>query len=80
MKIGIVVGTRPEIIKMAPVVRACIAQGADYIDSTGERVDTSSPEYDGPEALTVALHGVFNQRRFLELFQRDLEPRLRKLG
>ncbi|MFV2097404.1 type I restriction endonuclease subunit R [Micromonospora sp. LOL_014] len=37
------------------------------IDDEGERVDTSSPEYDGPEALTVALHGLFNQRRFLEL-------------
>jgi len=31
MKIGIVVGTRPEIIKMAPVVRACIAQRVPYL-------------------------------------------------
>ncbi len=31
MKIGIVVGTRPEIIKMAPVVRACIARGVPYL-------------------------------------------------
>ena len=30
MKIAIVVGTRPEIIKMAPVVRACIARGVPY--------------------------------------------------
>ncbi len=30
MRIGIVVGTRPEIIKMAPVVRACIARGTPY--------------------------------------------------
>lgn len=29
--IGIVVGTRPEIIKMAPVVRACIERGAPYL-------------------------------------------------
>ncbi len=29
--IGIVVGTRPEIIKMAPVVRACIDRGAPYL-------------------------------------------------
>ncbi|HTM56964.1 MAG TPA: UDP-N-acetylglucosamine 2-epimerase (non-hydrolyzing) [Candidatus Udaeobacter sp.] len=28
MKIAVVVGTRPEIIKMAPVVRACAARGA----------------------------------------------------
>lgn len=31
MKIGIVVGTRPEIIKMAPVVRACIAKRVPYL-------------------------------------------------
>ena len=31
MKIAIVVGTRPEIIKMAPVVRACIARGVPYL-------------------------------------------------
>ncbi len=31
MKLAIVVGTRPEIIKMAPVVRACIARGAPYL-------------------------------------------------
>jgi UDP-N-acetylglucosamine 2-epimerase (non-hydrolysing) len=31
MKIGIVVGTRPEIIKMAPVVRACIERGTPYL-------------------------------------------------
>lgn len=31
MKVGIVVGTRPEIIKMAPVVRACIARGTPYV-------------------------------------------------
>ncbi len=30
MKIAIEVGTRPEIIKMAPIVRACIARGVDY--------------------------------------------------
>lgn len=31
MKIGIVVGTRPEIIKMAPVVRACIQRGIPHL-------------------------------------------------
>ncbi len=31
MKLAIVVGTRPEIIKMAPVVRACIARGVPYV-------------------------------------------------
>jgi UDP-N-acetylglucosamine 2-epimerase (non-hydrolysing) len=31
VKIGIVVGTRPEIIKMAPVVRACIAKGTPHL-------------------------------------------------
>lgn len=31
MKIGIVVGTRPEIIKMAPVVRACIERDTPYL-------------------------------------------------
>jgi UDP-N-acetylglucosamine 2-epimerase (non-hydrolysing) len=31
VKIGIEVGTRPEIIKMAPVVRACAARGVDFL-------------------------------------------------
>ena len=31
MKVAIEVGTRPEIIKMAPVVRACMARGIDYL-------------------------------------------------
>jgi UDP-N-acetylglucosamine 2-epimerase (non-hydrolysing) len=30
LKIGIVVGTRPEIIKMAPIVRACIERSVPY--------------------------------------------------
>ncbi len=30
MKIAIVLGTRPEIIKMAPIIRACINNKADY--------------------------------------------------
>ena len=30
MKTCIIIGTRPEIIKMSPVVRACEGQGADY--------------------------------------------------
>ena len=29
-KICVIIGTRPEIIKMSPVVRACERQGADY--------------------------------------------------
>lgn len=37
------------------------------IDDQGELVDITAPEYDGPEALTLALYGVFNQLRFLEL-------------
>jgi len=31
VKIGIVVGTRPEIIKMAPLVRACVDSGTPYL-------------------------------------------------
>ena len=31
MKVAIVVGTRPEIIKMAPVVRACAARGVPHV-------------------------------------------------
>ncbi len=31
MKLGIVVGTRPEIVKMAPIVRACIARDVPYV-------------------------------------------------
>lgn len=30
MKIGIIVGTRPEIIKMAPVIRECKKRGIAY--------------------------------------------------
>ncbi len=30
MKLGIIVGTRPEIIKMAPIVRACITREVPY--------------------------------------------------
>jgi len=28
--ICVIIGTRPEVIKMSPVVRACEGQGADY--------------------------------------------------
>ena len=31
MKLAIVVGTRPEIIKLAPVIRACQARGASFV-------------------------------------------------
>jgi type I restriction enzyme R subunit len=37
------------------------------INEAGERVDTSAPGYDGPEALITALHGLFDQPRFLGL-------------
>ena len=38
MKIAIVVGTRPEIIKMAPVVRACVARKVPHLlVHTGQR-------------------------------------------
>ena len=30
MKVAIILGTRPEIIKMSPVIRACERQGLDY--------------------------------------------------
>lgn len=30
MKVAIVLGTRPEIIKMAPIVRECVRRGLDY--------------------------------------------------
>lgn len=33
MKIGIIVGTRPEIIKMAPVIRECKKRGIAYLSS-----------------------------------------------
>ena len=31
MKLAIVVGTRPEIIKLAPVIRACVARGVPFV-------------------------------------------------
>ncbi|WP_028182795.1 type I restriction endonuclease subunit R [Salinispora arenicola] len=37
------------------------------IDDEGKPVDATVPDYDGPEALIVALYGLFNQRRFLQL-------------
>ena len=37
------------------------------VDEEGERVDTNAPDYDGVEALFVALHGLFTQHRFLSL-------------
>lgn len=40
MRIGITVGTRPEIIKMAPVVRSCEATGTPYVlIHTGQHYD-----------------------------------------
>ena len=37
------------------------------VNEDGERVDTTAPGHDGAEALFVALHGLFEQRRFLSL-------------
>ncbi|WP_432185777.1 type I restriction endonuclease subunit R [Streptomyces sp. Tue6028] len=37
------------------------------VDHEGERVDTNAPDYDGLEALNLALHGLFTQDRFLSL-------------
>ena len=31
MKVGILVGTRPEVIKMAPVIRECLQRKQDFI-------------------------------------------------
>ena len=37
MKISIVIGTRPEIIKMSPIIRECRISGLDYfIPHTGQ--------------------------------------------
>lgn len=37
MKLAIILGTRPEIIKMSPVIRTCQQQGIDhYILHTGQ--------------------------------------------
>ncbi|MFF4443472.1 type I restriction endonuclease subunit R [Streptomyces sp. NPDC001502] len=37
------------------------------VDHDGDRVDTNAPDYDGLEALSLALHGLFTQSRFLSL-------------
>ncbi|MDQ1248138.1 MAG: type restriction enzyme subunit [Actinomycetota bacterium] len=37
------------------------------VDDDGRRVDTNSPDHDGAEALSLTLHGVFTQPRFLSL-------------
>jgi UDP-N-acetylglucosamine 2-epimerase (non-hydrolysing) len=38
--IAIIVGTRPEIVKMSPVIRACVAGGlAHYVVDTGQHYD-----------------------------------------
>ena len=40
MKIAIIIGTRPEIIKMSPLIRACKKRGLDYfILHTGQHYD-----------------------------------------
>ena len=61
MKLAIVVGTRPEIIKMAPVVRACIARGVPYVLlHTGQH-------------YSYALDGVFFEELGLPTPHRNLE-------
>jgi type I restriction enzyme R subunit len=37
------------------------------VGEDGGRIDTTSPEHDGAEALSLALHGLFTQQRFLSL-------------
>ncbi|MEU9561681.1 type I restriction endonuclease subunit R [Streptomyces sp. NPDC048161] len=37
------------------------------VDEDGKRVDTNAPDYDGLEALNLALYGLFTQPRFLSL-------------
>ncbi|MFJ7205223.1 type I restriction endonuclease subunit R [Streptomyces sp. NPDC098789] len=37
------------------------------VDQDGDPVDTNAPDYDGLEALNLALHGLFTQSRFLSL-------------
>lgn len=37
------------------------------VDHEGQRVDTNAPDYDGLEAVNLALHGLFTQDRFLSL-------------
>lgn len=40
MKIAIILGTRPEIIKMSPIIRACKKRGLDYfVCHTGQHYD-----------------------------------------
>lgn len=40
MTVALVVGTRPEVVKMAPVIRACRARGIDYfVLHTGQHYD-----------------------------------------
>lgn len=42
MTVALVVGTRPEVVKMAPVIRACRAQGiASFVLHTGQHYDWS---------------------------------------
>ncbi len=42
MRIAIVLGTRPEIIKMSPIIKECIAQGIDYyVMHTGQHYSYS---------------------------------------
>lgn len=40
------------------------------VDEDGDPVDTNASDHEGPEALFLALHGLFNQPRFLT-FTRD---------
>ncbi|WP_234402128.1 type I restriction endonuclease subunit R, partial [Thermobifida halotolerans] len=37
------------------------------VDEDGRRVDTNAPDYDGADALSLALHGLFTQKRLLSL-------------
>ena len=54
MKTAIILGTRPEIIKMSPIIRECEKQGIDYyILHTGQHY---SFEMDTPELRLGRAH------------------------
>ena len=80
MKLAVVVGTRPEIIKMAPVVRACRARGAPcLLLHTGQHY---SFELDGVFFAELGLPapdvnlevGSDSPTRQIASMMRDLEP------
>ena len=65
MKVAIIVGTRPEIIKMAPIVRACAERQVPYLLlHTGQHY---SYEMDGvffEEFIALCLNAGRSQARY----------------